>query len=299
MGIGYRIKQKVKYHFAASDFEKRVAEINRNSEVIQVNGQSFQVKGCHLNFNVTKHGFLTERIDDFLFLIRKKGSFSIKDSFLIFSHNSLSLRVLTAEELFIIKEIYFDTCYAFDSGTSYNVIDIGMNVGFASLYFAQNTYVQKVWSFEPFKKTFQDAEFNFKLNEMISEKIVRNNFGLGNANKSVQVGFNETLKGKNSILSNGAELPTEKIEIRDASAEITSIVDRIPDQSFFIKMDCEGAEFEIFETFASQQIPKNIVGFVIEWHEKNPKPIVKILLQNGFKIQSRGTGIIGILTAIR
>lgn len=299
MGLGYRLLQKVKYHFASDEFQRQTAEINRYREIVSIDGESFKVQSCPCSFSISKHSFILKRIDDFLYLSRR-GQFQVEGNYLLYRIDDLSLRVTTAEELFIIQEIFFQTVYYFHTGQEHNVIDIGMNVGFASLFFAKSSSVSHVWSYEPFRKTYEDAEFNISLNPHVASKITSRNVGLGKQAGKVRVRFSDEMKGKNSINASGGSNPSdEEIELVDAHEEIVRIVESKKGEPFIVKMDCEGAEFDIFESLEIERIPSNIVAFVIEWHHRSPASIVAQLIANGFKVHQTGTDAIGILTAMR
>ena len=51
------------------------------------------------------------------------------------------------------------------------VLDIGMNVGVASHFFANNPQVKAVHGFEPFPQTFQEATANLALNPQLQDKL--------------------------------------------------------------------------------------------------------------------------------
>ncbi|HLY28259.1 MAG TPA: hypothetical protein VKQ72_18070, partial [Aggregatilineales bacterium] len=54
-----------------------------------------------------------------------------------------------------IKEIFADHVYNFVIGEPLVVLDIGMNIGVASLFFAANPNVQTVYGYEPFQQTYR------------------------------------------------------------------------------------------------------------------------------------------------
>ncbi len=293
----YRQRQKLKYHLTKDSFEKKVAEINQYYERVKVQTSTFTIVGCGLNFSRKDHSFIVNRFELFLSLLKGEGTFVIQEKMLLFNIHSIYLRVTTAEELFIINEIFINGCYRVFNQEKFNVIDIGMNVGFASLFFANNLNVEKVISFEPFQFTYLDALVNFSLNQHSSKKISHYNFGLGLNNRKVRMSYSSHLKGKNTILREEAE--GVEIELRSAIEVFDRILIENSEHSFFVKMDCEGAEFEIFESLETKSIPKKIFGFIIEWHGNSPQPIIDTLLQNGFKIQQTGSSKIGLIVAFR
>src|SRR5690606_36970804 len=181
----------------------------------------------------------------------------------------------------------------------YMIIDVGMNVGFASLFFARNPKVEKIFGFEPFKPTYLDAQENFKMNLPFSNKIVAKNFGLGKRNDTYSVAYSNDLKGKNSIFITDHVSKLEKIDVKKANEIIDHLVYNNSSFNFYIKMDCEGAEFDIFDSLKYGKLPEQVKGILLEWHKNSPDQIIGYLKSNGFRIQLRGEGEIGIITAFR
>ncbi len=291
----YRLSQKWKYH-TGNSFEKKVADINRNEPLISLKGTTFKVKGSELLLTVEDHSFVINRFEQFQILLAGRGEFRIEGRILIYKIDNVSLRVTTAEEIFIIHEIFFETCYSVLVPWTYNVIDIGMNVGFASLFFANNSKVLKVHGYEPFAPTFNNAISNFVLNPSLNSKIAANNFGLSSNSEWRKLPYSSDLKGKNSIHNTGGE--SENIELKNTNDVLDKLFEN-SEERFFVKMDCEGAEFEIFESLQKRMIPEQIFGFIIEWHFRDPQPIIDVLLLNHFKVQIRGDQGIGLITAFR
>ncbi len=293
----YRQNQKWKFHTATDSFEKKVAEINRFEQIIWLDKSLFSIKDCDLNLSRQYHSFIVDRIDLFIALLMGRGRFELNANDLIYIIDNIKLRVTTAEEIYIIHEVFFEGCYSISVKEKFNVLDIGMNVGFTSLFFANNPRVIKIYGYEPFKPTIIDAQKNFLLNPSLASKISSFNFGLGNEFEKRILHFSSDLKGKNSMYND--EKGNEEIELRKAREIIDDVISSNPVESYFIKMDCEGAEFEIFENLQHGNIPDQIFGFIIEWHQKSPKPISDILISNNFKVQMRGNDRIGIITAFR
>lgn len=293
----YRLQQKWKYRVARNPFEKSVAEINRNQPLIFLSPTTFKIKGCELIFSRKNHSFIVERFVLFGILLNGRGKFAVKNSELLYSIDDIILRVTTAEEIFIIHEIFYERCYSVIAPWKYKIIDVGMNVGFASLFFANNPNVLKVYGYEPFRPTFDDAKLNFDLNPRLSAKIVAHNVGLGAKSEKRTSVYSANLKGKNSIRD--AVAGNETIELKNAFHVLKESIDQSPSEKYFVKMDCEGAEFEIFEDLRKRPIPPQIFGFIIEWHHKDPQPIVDILISNNFRVQLRGNNEIGMITAFR
>ncbi len=293
----YRLRQKWKYHTASTSFEKKVAEINRNGPVIAQKDGFFWLIGSSVKLDSSYHEFVLDRFDSFTTLINSEGEFSFEGTEVFFTIRNIKLLVTTAEELFIINEIYIENCYSIAVLGAYQVIDVGMNVGYASLFFANDPKVEMVYGYEPFTTTFEHAQKNIVSNPHLQKKIKPFNVGLGKKDEVIEVSFSQNLKGKNSIQP--AQFPNEKITLKEASNLISVICENNPSLPLFIKMDCEGSEFDIFSQLSQSPIATQIFGFIIEYHFRNPQPIISTLNENNFKCQVRGNSEIGLITAFR
>ena len=237
-------------------------------------------------FRRGKHEFVVDRLDLFIRLSKHSGgSFKIEEEELFFFIDGLKLRVQTAEELFILNEIFFEQCYNFMlPEKDLVVIDVGMNVGYASLYFATKPEVKKIYSFEPFLPTFESAQTNLEHNPQFQDKIVAQNFGLSSSEGVLEVAYSNDSKGRNIARQGNLRGDNRvKVRLKEASKELLAIV-KETEHSVVIKMDCEGAEHEIFDSMYEHDIPTKVKVIMLEWHFSRPSEIAKYLLKNNFRL---------------
>ncbi len=177
---------------------------------------------------------------------------------------------------FIAYEIFFNDDYHFSPGKDSIVIDIGMNIGFASLYYALRDDVETVYAFEPMQSVYEKAKFGFQLNDC-SHKIIPHRFGLGDGNKELTVLHNGI---SISILqTDPSGIP---IQIKDAADVIGKIIADHPGKRFVIKCDCEGAEQEIFRSLDKAHLLSAIDVIVMEYHYSQDDVVIPILDKNQF-----------------
>lgn len=260
-------------------------ENKKKTKERQIN--SLKKFGVSENFDLLfKSRYFIKKIDD------KFPNFTIKnhDDGFILNFSGVSIYVESVEEFYIINEVYVEEEYQFKTAYKVVLIDIGTNIGTASLYFSALENVNKIYCFEPVLDTYNQAKFNFSINE-ISKKIVTiNNFGLGSNERDEIFIFDKQVKGNTGIrgkmsssYSENTNIQEVNVKIKPASIEIQKIIDANSSSKIVIKMDCEGAEYEIFENLTSE-IFSHIDVFMIEWHDKGSKIIEDILLNNGFNL---------------
>lgn len=229
-----------------------------------------------------------------------------KEGFLV-SFLDFNIYVESIEEFLILNEVFVTKDYNFISNHKVIVIDIGANVGISSLYFSTLDCVDKIYAFEPIVDTFKQAEYNLELNKTNHKVEVIKNIGLGKNDRTETVLFNKHSKGNvgfRGVLSptyaNNQNNETRALKIIETSKEIQSIIDNADGQKIMIKMDCEGAEYEIFENLSESKLLDKIDILIIEWHDKGAKTIEDTLLKFGFIIFSRDLGpISGIISATK
>ncbi|MEQ9467748.1 MAG: FkbM family methyltransferase [Ekhidna sp.] len=242
--------------------------------------------GIHLDEN--KHISLLRGYSSAKKLVANGGRLFLENGVLLLAHSGLRVEIQTAEELFIACEILVDKCYEFHIAEPCLILDIGMNVGIASLYFASQKNVVAVYGFEPFEPTFKQAQENFRRNPSVSQKIKSNNIGLGDCNKEMMVDYSPSNRGRvglfgtNLVKNEFVDLGQELIKIKSASEVLKEIITSRPSIKKVVKMDVEGAEFEIIENLYNNGILSSFDAIMMEWHKTEPTEIIHSLSKNGF-----------------
>lgn len=202
----------------------------------------------------------------------------------------LEYYVETAEDIYILHEIFVEGDYnlVFPQGDTV-VIDIGMNVGFTSLYFASRKDVSAVYGFEPFEKTHAQACRNIALNPSFSAKIRPNSYGLSDRQFTTEFDYDYNEKGRMGVL--GVErlnrsVAYEKATVRfeEALGEVEKICNSHSRSNVVVKLDCEGSEYSILPNIARNGIHPAVKAVVIEWHEHGHRPLSDLLKEKGFSM---------------
>jgi FkbM family methyltransferase len=211
------------------------------------------------------------------------------------------------DPLFLVKEIFLSSEYNLNLGRESILIDIGMNRAAASLLFASNNNIKKIYAYEPLKPTFERAQKNLALNPKLSEKIKAFNFGLGKYDGTLELSYMENatsgMSTTHDIFKGAKNIKKETVVVKDAAKEISPILAENKGKYIVVKCDCEGAEFEIFERLNEQGIINDIDVVIMEYHFEKPDRLVNILTENGFAVQVkdslRKSKILGYIYAVR
>ena len=154
--------------------------------------------------------------------------------------------------------------------------------------------VDKIYAFEPVLETFNQAKLNFEFNKAKSKVVEFNNFGLGKNNRNETFIFDNNFKGNTGVrgelsnsYSNNLNTTEVKVEIKEATSVLRKVLDENLNATIVVKMDCEGAEYEIFENILETGFIKEVDVFMLEWHDKGSKYIEDILIANDFNYFSK------------
>ena len=213
---------------------------------------------------------------------------SLDDSFCV-EINGLSFNVSSLSNMAVLYEIYIQKIY--NVNFNYDdvvLVDIGMNVGVASLYFANQKNVKVIYGFEPFPDTYNEALMNASLNSKLKDKLNFINKGVSDKTEIKTIDLYDsgllsasTLNSENNFGKKIGKKIT--VEIVSAIDLMNDMFKQYPSNKIILKIDCEGEEYAIFESLNTTNYFDNIVCIIVEWHEKGPERITKILIDKGFQ----------------
>lgn len=229
------------------------------------------------------------------------------DNKLMIEIDGVNYLLRSTEEFEILLSIY---CYG-----EYNIVlpydfifvDIGMNIGITSLFFAAKPNVKKVIGFEPLPATYRCLLDNLNLNPGLAGKISAHNFGLAGTTRSQLVEYCFEYKGGVGILGLPADIKaqsayhTEEIQLRDAGEALREIVSAFPGENIVLKIDCEGAEYEFFRNGLFLELLDVCTVVMLEYHRLGYEAIKLPLEEKGYQVQvvENALGINGMLYAAR
>lgn len=229
-----------------------------------------------------------------------KWDYSIEDDYTIVNaFNDIIVLEREGSDHEVVAEVFSKGIYNFATKENTVVVDMGMNIGAATLFFAGQPNVVKVYGYEPFPDTFSLAKNNIQRNpKHITEKIQIEQIALGRENKEEYVSVVSELTGMRNIYNHKSNYPKVKIKIRAISEVLNEIIKLNPGKSIALKIDVEGAEFEIFDALESDNVFDNIDAIVMEYHGFAGR-LFSILQSNGFRWHIYGWANQGIVFAVK
>ena len=189
-----------------------------------------------------------------------------------------------AEALY--KEVIQENVYQVSEESLKNraVIDIGANIGTFSM-FAASLGASKVVAIEPVASTYDTLLDNIRRANAEQIVVAQKAVVLDEDNRSVQIGLNSE-SGHNSLYQ--ASMGKETV----SSVSLNSLLEMVDGDDVFLKMDCEGSEYDIL-MHVSPETMKRISTVAMEVH-LDLHPVyqgVEVLEQKlasfGFKLADR------------
>lgn len=167
------------------------------------------------------------------------------------------------------------------------VIDIGANIGVFSLYASMMTRKGKVYSYEPFNAHYKRLQDNIALNNI--KNISPFNLAVCKNSGERSLFINKECSGMHSVVFEDNN--KEEVKIKCTTLEEIFKKNKIK-KCDFLKVDCEGAEYEIIYN-TSNKIFDKIDKIALEFDnidngKKNCQELKKFLEKRGFKIIIHG-----------
>jgi FkbM family methyltransferase len=220
------------------------------------------------------------------------AKFSISHGELLVHIDDLVFRINSSEEIFIIYEIFVEGAYRYAGVSDSVFVDIGMNAGIATLFYARQTSVRKVYSFELFNPTFEFGKKNLEMNPQYASKVEANCYGLSDKETDVVLDYSPDRKGRMGLkgLPTDEQFPDNRKEhviVKDVRHEFRRIIDESNPLDIIVKIDCEGEEYAIVESLWAAGLLSKLTIMMIEWHYRLPSVLEDQLKDSGFHVFSQ------------
>jgi FkbM family methyltransferase len=189
------------------------------------------------------------------------------------------------------KELFFDATYTkgfphqITLNEYSNIVDIGANVGYFSLFMSTTFPKANIYAFEPMPMNFallqQYKNENPNLNLTVVNQAVSKSIGTIILNYDA----NDSYSTAASIHENHDQKDT--IEVKTTTLE-SIIKTQNLEKIDFLKLDCEGSEYDILY-HCPLSILNNIQYLAIETHQgnaenENSESLIQFLKKNQFQI---------------
>jgi FkbM family methyltransferase len=192
----------------------------------------------------------------------------------------------------IIEEVWGYKIYSkYMDPKSKLIIDIGAHIGSFTVLAATTCPQASIFAYEPVKHNYDMLVTNVFSNKLLGRV---HTFNLGVCDKEEH----RTIYKEDGVSTSGGSMYWGK-ERKDSEVVTCTTLDKIflstgVEKIDFLKLDCEGAEFEIL--YSSQHLLDKIAHISMEVHVapsvgRNDNQLKKYLEDNGFIFETQGKGI--------
>jgi FkbM family methyltransferase len=163
------------------------------------------------------------------------------------------------------------------------VVDIGANTGMFSIYASRHARFGKIFAFEPFKENIKILKENLKLNG------IKNVYPFECA-VSDRIGYKTLFVSRDNLCHSFHMKQKIKNKVKVKTINLSRIFKENKIKKIdFLKMDCEGAEYEILLGCSKKDLDK-IKKICLEYHNLSEKfncfSLIKFLKYQGFDVSS-------------
>lgn len=176
-------------------------------------------------------------------------------SMLEFTYKNYALKFLDAINNGDISEVFVHEEYTWLNPKNGFVIDIGGNIGDTAIYFSLNE-AEHIIALEPYPYSYRYAVENIKINNLTS-KITFINAGYGKGALTID----EKIKtdGSTPLIASNNGIQITLFSLEDIIENY-----KILDELLFLKMDCEGCEYNLLNE--KNEILRKFSRMQIEYH---------------------------------
>ena len=180
----------------------------------------------------------------------------------------------------LVQETYRDVLRLLPA-KALRVVDVGANVGSFSIWLGGVAQVEEAFCFEPEPESFRLLRFNLGYNRCTYAHALEK--AVGGQSRTARIALKQASPGGTNIYSN---------EGKDAGSAITVVafsdwLKETPGTFDLLKMDCEGAEWEVFRRTSPAELAR-FAAIIAEVHSdpeglQAPKEFGALVEAGGFR----------------
>ena len=210
-----------------------------------------------------------------------------KDYVIFETRSGLKIKIrVNSTDLMALTHVWMIQEYSGDDFPISNddvIIDVGAHIGLFALFASQFCKNGKIFCYEPIKENYKILIENIEMNQI--QNIFPNNLAVTKETSRVKIFLNDDQSGHSMFIQNKNFVEVDSKSLSDI------FIDNGIKECDFLKLDCEGAEYEIIESLSSDLFTK-INKTVIEYHMVDTKPelleqLINKLKQFSFSVHTR------------
>ena len=139
-----------------------------------------------------------------------------------------------------VKEAYRDVLPLLGDAKQIRLIDIGANLGSFTIWMDRKLGVREAYCFEPEPDSFRLLDFNLRMNDCTGAKAIES--AVGGTARTIQISLKQESPGGTSIYDSSTGSAGRSVPV----LAFQQWLNELPGNFDLLKVDCEGAEWEIF-----------------------------------------------------
>ena len=196
----------------------------------------------------------------------------------------------------VLKDVFVHHVYTprgFEVAANFIVLDVGAHIGAFAASAARSAPGVMVYAFEPAPENFALLSNNMARNGLSNVVLAQRAVSGARGVRQLHIADSPAEYSLHIVKCGGGQLAVESTTLAEIIAEHgIETVD-------LLKMDCEGAEYEILEAAASQGALRRVSRVALEAHvldaSRSPSRLVALLAAQGFRVR---TGVEGDATSM-
>ena len=212
----------------------------------------------------------------------------IQSSFIVFKSRTKKIIKIRKKstDLMALTHVWLIEEYkkpGFEINSNDTVVDVGAHIGLFTLYASQFCTNGKIFSFEPVKANYELLLENIKLNHLHQVKAF--NTAVSSSDIPIKLFINDDESGHSMFSQSSHSVMIDSVSLQKFFDE-----NQI-EHCNFLKLDCEGAEYEIIKNLPLEYF-KKIDKIIIEYHMADSHPellseLKEILTNQKFNIETK------------
>ena len=212
----------------------------------------------------------------------------LKDEYVTFeTKNNLKIKIrVNSTDLMALTNVWMINEYKiekFKINKNDIIIDVGAHIGLFSLLASKSCFAGKIFSYEPINENFEILMQNIKSNKL--KNIFPFNLAVSKNTSNVKLFLDKDESAHSIFQKNTSYVTVESISLQKIFDDNDINFCKI------LKLDCEGAEYEIIDSLPDKYFEK-IQNMIIEYHLADSKPelgkdLISKIKNAGFQITTR------------